>query len=155
MIKTTIKEKYEKYIGTLRETISKFQGEWDILYESYQNLLADIKGLIITNEKLKSMVLDFEGKIEVHNKQVVSNDVSIKQQIELLTKNSLSKKTIEWLSQKEVISKTVKEMEAINEKVKRMEMKQFNSSSLLSSVAVEMEGYMSESKSVENLASAV
>ena len=58
MIKTTIKEKYEKYIGTLRETISKFQGEWDILYESYQNLLADIKGLIITNEKLKSMVID-------------------------------------------------------------------------------------------------
>lgn len=149
MIKTTIKEKYEKYIGTLRETIGKFQNEWDTLYESYQNLLADIKHLIINNEKLKSLVLDLEGKIDAHNKQVVSNDSNIKQQIELLTKHSLSKKTIDWLSQKDVMVRTAGEMEALNAKVKRMEMKEYNSSSLLNSVAHDMDSFVNENRSVQ------
>ena len=147
MIKTTVKEKYEKYIGTLRETISKFQNEWDTLYDSYHSLLGDIKSLIINNEKLKSMVLDLEGKVESHNKQILSNDGNIKQQIELLTKNTLSKKTIDWMSQKEVMVKTSKEMEAINSKVKRMEMTQFNSSSLLNSVNADMDNFVTENNS--------
>jgi len=148
MIKTTVKEKYEKYIGTLRETISKFQSEWDTLYESYQNLLGDIKKLMINNEKLKVLVLELEGKIDNHNKQVISNDTNIKQQIELLTKHSLSKKTIDWLSQKEVMVKTSGEMEALNAKVKRMEMKEYNSSSMLSSVAADMDNFSKENRSV-------
>merc|ERR1711957_940618 len=114
----------------------------------YQNLLGDIKGLIINNEKLKSMVLDLEGKVDDHNKQVLSNDGNIKAQIELLTKNTLSKKTIEWMAQKEIIVKATKEMEALNTKVKRMEMTQFNSSSLMDSVTGDMNSFATENKSI-------
>jgi glutathione peroxidase-family protein len=141
IIRQTIKEKYETYINTLRDTITKFQTEWDTLYESYQNLLGDIKKLIINNERLKALVLELEGRIESHNQQVIGNDISIKQQIEVLTRQSLSKKTIDWNSQKEVINRTGAEMEAINSKVKRMEMKEFSSSSILASVTDDMESF--------------
>jgi hypothetical protein len=148
MIKTTIREKYERYIGTLKDTISKFQLEWDTLYESYHLLLADIKKLIIDNEKLKSLVLDLEEKIDTHNKTTLSSDTTIRQQIELLTRHTLSKKTIDWMSQKEVLVRSAGEMEALNTKVRRLEMKEYNSSSLLNSVAVDMENFVNEGRSV-------
>jgi hypothetical protein len=143
-IKYNIKEKYEKYVETLKDTISKFQNEWDTLYESYKSLLEDIKHLIINNEKLKSLVIDLEGKIEAHNKTVSSNDGNIKMQIELLTKHSLSKKTIDWNSQREVMNKSASEMLALNNKLKRIEMQNFTSSSLLDLVPKDMEKFVKE-----------
>ena len=146
---TTIKEKYESYISTLKITISQFQREWDTLYESYQNLLGDIKDLIVNNEKLKTLVLELEGKIESHNKEVNANDLSIRTQIELLTKHSLSKKTIDWYSQKDVLLKAANDIEALNIKVKSMETKEFNSSLLLSSVSSEIDTVLRETSTTK------
>ena len=85
--------------------------------------MGDIKKLITNNERLKALVEELEGRIESHNQQVINNDTNIKQQIEILTRQSLSKKTIDWNSQKEIMDKTANEMQAINNKVKRLEMK--------------------------------
>jgi hypothetical protein len=94
------------------------------------------------------LVLDLEDKIETHNKTVISSDSNIKQQIELLTRHTLSKKTIDWMSQKNVLVKSAGEMEALNNKVRRLEMKEYNSSSLLNSVAVDMDNFVNEGRSV-------
>lgn len=110
--------------------------------------MVDIKRLIIDNEKLKSLVLDLEEKIDTHNKSVISSDSTIRQQIEVLTRHTLSKKTIDWMSQKDVLVKSAGEMEAINTKLRRFEMKEYNSSSLLNSVAVDMDNFVNEGRNV-------
>ena len=110
--------------------------------------MGDIKKLITNNERLKALVEELEGRIESHNQQVINNDTNIKQQIEILTRQSLSKKTIDWNSQKEIMDKTANEMQAINNKVKRLEMKEFNSSSLLNSVTEDMDQFTMENRTV-------
>jgi uncharacterized coiled-coil DUF342 family protein len=79
----------------LKITITSCKEDWNKLSESYESLLSDIKNQINVNEVLKNLVFELLNKIQMHNQNVGGLDIAIKQQIEILTRQSLAKKAID------------------------------------------------------------
>jgi hypothetical protein len=91
----------------------------------------------------RSVILDLEAKIDMHNRTVGGNESNIKQNIELLTRSSLAKKSIEIKSNVDNLLKSSEDMEALKTKVKRIEMNKFNGSKCLGSIAMDLQNIVS------------
>jgi len=89
-----IKER-ETEISTIKITMTSCKEDWFRLSESYESLLIEIKNQISTNELLRNICFELIGKIEMHNNSIGGLDSQIKQQIEILTRSTLSKKFID------------------------------------------------------------
>lgn len=124
--KTTEIHRHILLINTCKEEFFK-------LSESYESLLIDIKQQISINEALRKLVIELMNKIEEHNHTIGSLDMQIKQQIEILTRQSLSKKYIDALPSIDVVTKSEREMLALRSKVGRMETEKLHKSQVFES----------------------
>lgn len=91
----------------------------------------------------RAVILDLEAKIDLHNRSVGGSDSNIKQNIELLTRTSLSKKSIELKSNLDNLLKSSEDLEALKTKVKRIEMNKFSGSAALGSIAMDLQNIVS------------
>lgn len=152
----TIKDKDEE-IATLKMTITSCKDEWNKLSDSYQNLLVDIKNQISINELLRNLVYELTSKIEMHNQQVGGLDALIKQQIEILTRQTLSKKTIDVNNKNntDVIKKASGEADTIRNKVGRIESQKLFKSAVFDNINLTLddEKKMSRKNSINMVSS--
>lgn len=124
--KTTEIQRHILLINTCKEEFFK-------LSESYESLLIDIKQQISINEALRKLVIELMNKIEEHNHTIGSLDMQIKQQIELLTRQTLSKKYIDALPSIELVTKSEKDLLVLRNKVGRMETEKLHKSQVFES----------------------
>jgi chromosome segregation ATPase len=134
-IKLLVIPELESEIIKLKNAISACRDEWNKLSESYEILLQDIKNQISNNELLRGIVLELQGKIENHNQQIGGFDNAVRQQIEILTRQTLAKKNID-LNQNnfEAVKKTSNDMDNLKTKVVRLESQKLNKSAIFSNV---------------------
>lgn len=85
----------ENDVQKLKTTVTTCKEEWLRLAESYESLLIDIKNQLSINEHLKNKIAELIRRIENHNQNVSSMDSAVKQQIEILTRHTLTKKAID------------------------------------------------------------
>jgi hypothetical protein len=116
-IKINVNNQKDTEINKLIFNLSDIKKEYLILYNLYESLLTDFKIIINANEKLRQLVFDLENKIESHNKNILGIDISIKQHIEQLTRNSLANKNIIYESNKNYISKMKSDNELMFNKI--------------------------------------
>jgi len=113
--------------------INTCKEEFFNLSESYESLLLDIKHQISINEALRKLVIELMNKIEEHNQTIGSLDVQIRQQIETLTRQTLSKKYIDALPSIELVSRSEKEIVVLRNKVGKMETEKLHKSGVFHS----------------------
>lgn len=149
-IKLLIIPEKEQEITKLKNAISTCREEWNKLSESYEVLLQDIKNQISNNEQLRSIIIDLQGKIETHNQTIGGYDNAVRQQIEILTRQTLAKKNIEYNqnTNDNMVKKTTNEMDTLKMKVGRMESQKLNKSAIFSGVGFQID----ETKSTANIA---
>ena len=115
--KININNQKDKEINNLKLSVNDLRKEYSSLNDSYESVLTDLKKNINTNEKLRLLIIDLENKIDNHNNNVSGMDLSIKQQIEQLTRNSLAKKNIDYNPSKDVVSKVKIDHKNLNDKI--------------------------------------
>lgn len=140
---TSITSRYESHLSKLKDTFTKFKADWAELYASRGSLIEDIKSLMLQLDHYRAVILDLEAKIDAHNKSVGGNESSLKQNIETLTRTSLSKKSIEIRSSVDNLLKASEDMEALKTKVKRIEMNRFNGSQYFGSIVTDLQKIVS------------
>lgn len=91
----------------------------------------------------RQVILELEGKIDLHNRQVGGNENNLKQNIELLTKTSLAKKSIDMKSNLDSLLKGTEDLEALKTKLKRIEMNKFSGSQGLGSITKDLQNIVS------------
>lgn len=97
------------------------------------------------------MIIELVAKIESHNNCVGVLDVQLRQQIELLTGQSLVKKEIDAMPSLDVGRKCDIEIQTIADKVSRLELQQLNKSDFFSSIVSNVvEFAVGENKSFGN-----
>jgi hypothetical protein len=116
-IKININNQKDSDLNKLLFNFTEIKKEYLILYNLYESLLTDFKININANEKLQQIVFDLENKIESHNKNILGIDMSIRQHIEQLTRNSLANKNIDYKSNKDNLSKMKNDRELIINKI--------------------------------------
>jgi hypothetical protein len=94
----------------------------------------------------RKVILDLEAKIDAHNRSIGGNETTLKQNIDMLTRSSLAKKSIDIKSNVESLLKSSEEMEALKTKVKRIEMNKFTGSQALGSITLELQNIVSSSE---------
>jgi len=118
-------------ISRMKITITSGKEEWTKLSESYDIMLTDIKNQIGINESLRSMVVELLNKIEMHNQNVDGIDIAIKQQIEILTRQSLAKKAIDMeRNYNQDIKQASSNIENLRHKLGRVESQKFYKSAV-------------------------
>ena len=130
-LKININNQKDKDINILKISLTEIRKEYLILSNFYESLLADFKININANERLRQLVIDLENKIESHNKSVIGIDISIKQHIEQLTRQSLAKKNIDYRSNKDVVKKMKSDHELIISKIENYTKQNLSFSELL------------------------
>jgi predicted nucleic acid-binding Zn-ribbon protein len=134
-IKLLIIPERDAEIMKLKNAISACRDEWNKLSESYEFLLQDIKNQISNNELLRGIILELQGKIENHNQQIGGFDNAVRQQIEILTRQTLAKKNIDLNANNlETVKKTTNDMDNLKTKVVRLESQKLNKSAIFSNV---------------------
>jgi hypothetical protein len=94
-------------------------------------------------EHYRQLILELEAKIDAHNRSVGGSEGSMKQNIELVTKTSLSKKSIDVKSNLDYLLKGSADLEALKTRVKRIEMNKFTGSQALGSIALDLQNIVS------------
>ena len=94
----------------------------------------------------RKVIFDLEAKIDAHNRSIGGNETTLKQNIDMLTRSSLAKKSIDIKSNVESLLKSSEEMEALKTKVKRIEMNKFTGSQALGSITLELQNIVSSSE---------
>ncbi len=126
----------EKELALLKMTISSCREDWLKLCDSYESLLKDAKEQLSLNESLRNLCLELLNKIDLHNQSVGGNDLAIKQQIELLTKHSLSKKVIDMnKNYSNEVSLACNSINNLRTKLGKTEAAQLNKSAVFSNLA--------------------
>ncbi len=123
-------------LNLLKLTINNCREEFNRLSVSYESLLKDIKEQIDINEKLRGLVGELMLKIESHNLNVGSLDSQIKQQIEVLTRHSLSKKYIDALPNTDILRNSEKNLQILKGKVVKLETDKLHKSQVFSSSSI-------------------
>lgn len=136
---TSITSRYESHLSNLKDTFTKFKADWSELYASRTSLIEDVKTLMLQLDYYRGVILDLEGKIEMHNRTVGGNESNLKQNIESLTRTSLAKKSIEIKSNIDNLLRCSEDMETLKTKVKRIEMNKFSGSQCLGSIATDLQ----------------
>lgn len=129
-----LKKKYQELLGkdviisqkdleieNLKRALCDCREEWNKLSESYEGLFKDIRVQISINEALRMFIFELQGKIEAHNQQISGLDNAMKQQLEILMRQALSKKNIEYNQNSEAMRKTQNEVEVLKSKLGRIE----------------------------------
>jgi len=132
-VKLLIISERDAEISRLKIALTACRDEWTRLSESYEGLLVDIKSQIQINETLRMFIFELQSKIESHNQQIGGLDSAIRQQLEILTRQTLSKKSIEY-NQNDAVKKSQNEIEALRAKVGRIESAKFNKSAVFSNM---------------------
>lgn len=117
-------------IESLKRALCDCRDEWYKLSESYEGILKDAKTQIVINEALRMFIAELQGKIETHNQQISGLDAAIKQQLEILTRQTLSKKNIEFNQNNDTIRKSQNEIEALRSKISRIETQKLTKSAV-------------------------
>jgi len=133
-IKLLIIAERDAEISRLKTALTACRDEWTKLSESYEGLIVDIKNQIQINEALRMFIFELQSKIESHNQQVGGLDTSIRQQIEILTRQSLSKKSIEYNQNSDIVRKSQSEIEALRAKVGRIQSASLTKSAVFLSI---------------------
>ena len=120
--------------GRIKSTLPQFKEDWTRLSQSYESLLVDLKNQMEINESLRSIIFDLQGKIESHNQQVGGNDLAIKQQIELLTRQAAVKKSIEYNPNNDLVNRCQNEVQGLRAKVGQIENQQLYKSQAISTL---------------------
>lgn len=122
-------------IARLKTTITACKEDWNKLSESYESLLIDIKNQININEVLRNLVFELLSKIEMHNQNVSGIDIAIKQQIEALTRQSLSKKNIDIeRNYNQDLSQATVNIDNLRMKLGRIESQKLHKSAVFSTI---------------------
>ncbi len=129
-------EEYELKIKQLNIKITSFTGDWDTLHSTYLSLLEDLKIQISKNEKLLLIIVDLEAQIEQYNRTQVGGDIQLKQQLELLQRLSIEKKSLNYHSYKEEVRATQSELSGLKMKIERLQSKTFNKSAVVQSISI-------------------
>ena len=108
--------------------------------------MIDVKGLMLQLEQYKQVILELEAKIDTHNRSIGGSEGNMRQSIEILTKTSLSKKSIELKSNMDNLLKGSADLEALKTKLARMEMNKFSGSKNLGSIATELNNIVSSAE---------
>ena len=138
-----MKAHYVKHIEHLKGVFAKFKEDWSELYKSRGSLIEDVKNLMMQLDVYRQVIIDLEAKVDLHNKSVDGTQINMKQNIDLLTRTSLSKKSIELKSNITNLLKSSEEIEALKTKVKRIEMNKFSGSQVLGSIAIDLQNIVS------------
>lgn len=135
-------------INRLKIIITNCRDEWNKLTESYESLLVDIQNQISINELLRKLVFELLGKIEMHNQNVGGLDLAIKQQIEILTKQSLAKKNIEIdKNYSKDVSQAANTIDALRNKMGRIESQKLHKSEVFTEIDLNIENFKNTSSS--------
>lgn len=97
-------------------------------------------------ENYRKVITELEGLIELHNKSISGGETNVKQNIEVLTRSTLAKKSIEIKSNVDNLLKGSADLEALKTKLKRIEMNKFSGSQALGSIVGELQGIVSSSE---------
>lgn len=138
-VKLLIIPEKDNEITRLKQAISSCREEWNKLSESYEQLLLDIKQQITVNESLRGVIFELQGKIETHNQQVGGLDNAIRQQIEILTRQTLAKKNIDYNPNHDKVRESTNKMDVLKTKIGRLETQKLNKSAVFSNVGFQIE----------------
>ena len=105
--------------------------------------MIDVKGLMLQLEQYKQVILELEAKIDTHNRSIGGSEGNMRQSIEILTKTSLSKKSIDVKSNVDSLLKGSADLEALKTRVKRIEMNKFTGSAALGSITMDLQNIVS------------
>lgn len=121
------------------------QSQFEMLVEQfktfqvdYESILIELNNSISINESLKISLMELETSIEIFNSQVGGIDYALKQQLEILSRQS--KKNIDYKSQKEVVKRVDGQLAMIKTKLERIQAKKLNQSTFLSQAKLIING---------------
>ena len=135
-LKFTVFAEKENEISRLKLTITQCKAEWERMSESYESLLSDIRIQLEMNQTLTMVILDVQSKIEKHNLNLGGLDLTIKQQIDILTQQAVTKQKIEVNSNFETVSRCQEEMEDLKNKIYRIESQKLTKSQVFSTTGM-------------------
>ena len=147
-VKLLIINERDSEISRLKFALSACRGEWTKLSESYEGILVDIKNQIAINEALRMFIYELQSKIESHNQQIGGLDATIRQQLEILTRQTLSKKSIEYNQNNDAVRKSHSEIEALRAKLGRIESANLTKSAVFSDFSISTENVSNKSVKV-------
>lgn len=129
-------------ISRLKMTINSCKDDWNKLSESYENLLLDIKNQLQINEVLRNLVFELLNKIEMHNQSVGGLDLAIKQQIEILTRQTLSKKAIDIDRNYNIdINQATNNIDGLRQKLGKIESQKLYKSAVFNTINYSVDGF--------------
>jgi len=137
-VKLLIINERDAEITRLKLALTTCRDEWNKLSEAYDGLLVDIKTQISINEGLRIFIFELQSKIETHNQQVGGLDAAIRQQLEILTRQTLSKKSIEYNQNNDAVRKSQNEIDTLRVKLGRMETAKLTKSAVFSNVNISL-----------------
>jgi chromosome segregation ATPase len=143
-----IRSSYQKRMEHFKGVFGKFREDWKELYQSRESLIGDLKNMMVQCDHYRQVILDLEAKIDLHNKSVGGNEGNLKQSIEVLTRTSLSKKSIDMRSNLDNLMRASVEIEALKSKLMRLEMNKFTGSQALGSITKDLEEIVSSEETV-------
>lgn len=149
-VKLLIINERDAEISRLKLALSACRDEWTKLSESYEGLLVDIKNQISINEALRMFIYELQSKIESHNQQIGGLDSAIRQQLEILTRQTLSKKSIEYNSNNDAVRKSQSEIEALRTKLGRIESAKLTKSAVFSNINITIDSGSNKNVNVSN-----
>ena len=148
-MKINIITEKDNEISKLKLAISQCKSEWERLSQAYESLLVDIRNQLEMNQNLTMVVLDIQSKIEKHNTNIGGFDVSIKQQIDILTQQAFTKQKIEVQSNAETVRKCQGQIEEIRNKVGKIESQRLYKSAVFTNINNNMDVYQTNENNVE------
>ena len=148
-IRLTIITDRDNEIAKLKLIITQCKAEWERLSESYDSLLIDVKKQIELNQALVIVISDMHGKMERHNGSLGVIDLSIRQQIEVLTKEALFKQRLDYSTSSDTIQKCQAQLEDIKSKVGKVEGQRLNKSAVYPCIVFSSDSFQSSGRVVD------
>ena len=131
-----------------KEIFNKIKVDWKELYQSRENLIEELKNLMLQTDHYRQVILDLEEKIDNHNRSVGGSENNLKQSIDQLTRTSLSKKSIDLKSNVDNLLRNSEEVEALKAKLMRMQMNNFTGSQSLGSITRDLEEIVTSEETI-------
>ncbi len=124
----------ENEISRLKISLNSVREEWNKLFEAYEALLADLRAQIAVNESFRMVIFDLQSKIESHNVNVGGLDNNLRQQIEALMRQALTKKSIDINDNSEMLRRAQTDIENLRNKISRFDKNAFSIASIYSNL---------------------
>ena len=140
-VRLSIISERDNEITKLKLTITQCKSEWEKLSESYDHLLTDMKKQLDLNQALIIALAEMHAKIEKHNGNLAGIDLSLRQQIEVLTKEALCKQRMEYSSSTETVTRCQSQLEDLKSRLGRVEGQRLNKSAVFSNITMSVESF--------------